>query len=135
MVKISYKSVLVSVVFGLLITLGYLANMDFTPYDSGSGTSKCAYSYPEKSGSTLTADCAGLSYGYPQRFVNTQPSMQYEERDGEVDMDSFVISSQADFDILAFATNLVIWSVVSFAVLSVIQILIPKSKKSKKSRK
>lgn len=134
MIKVTCKSVAASVVFGLLITLGYLANMEYIPYYSGTGTNNCVYD-PLLKNVNLVTQCSGLSYGYPQHYISSWPSLDYEYKDGQIDTSSLSVGSKVNFDILAFVTNLVIWSGVSFAVLTAVNILMPKSKKSKKIKK
>jgi hypothetical protein len=134
MIKVTAKEITISVFFGLLITLGYLANMEYMQYDSETGFDYCTYSYGVKE-PVQTALCSGLSYGYPKNYISSWPALEYTEKNGQIDTTTLMVSSKVNFDVLAFATNLIIWSGVSFAVITAVQILLPKNKKALKSKK
>ncbi|HMS23193.1 MAG TPA: hypothetical protein PKB09_00095 [Candidatus Saccharibacteria bacterium] len=134
MIKVTSKSIAISVVFGLLITFGYLGNMEYIQYDSETGSDYCTYSYGIKE-PVQTPLCSGLSYGYPQKYISSWPTLEYTEKNGNVDTTTLMVSSKVNFDIAAFVTNLVIWSGVSFAVLTAVHILLPKNKKTSMRKK
>lgn len=134
MIKVTAKEIIISVFFGLLITLGYLANMEYMQYDSETGSDYCTYSYGVKE-PVQKALCSGLSYGYPKNYISSWPALDYTEKNGQIDTTTLMVSSKVNFDVLAFATNLIIWSGVSFAVITAVQILLPWNKKALKSKK
>lgn len=132
-IKVTVNSIVISVVFGLFITFGYLANMEYVQYDSETGSDYCTYSYGIKEPVSVVS-CSGLSYGYPKNYISSWPSLEYTEKNEVVDTTTLMVSSKVNFDIGAFVINLVIWSGVSFAVLTAVHILMPKSKKSNKTK-
>jgi hypothetical protein len=112
-----------SLVAGFALTFIFTAQMSWKTVGDCSDTS---VPLPQ---TVRTVDCAGMTYGFPVRFIESEPGLSLSLTGGNGLQTSVSASATTDLDIFKMLTNIVFWTAFSAAIAFAIMYKMAQKKK------
>lgn len=117
-------TILGSLLAGFALTFLFTAQMSWNIVGDCSDTS---VPLPQ---TVRTVECTGMTYGFPLRFIASEPSLSLNLTNGSGLQTSVSASATTDLDIVKMLTNILFWAIFSGAIVTAIMYKLGTKKKA-----